>query len=77
MEAAEDKSKLLSEGPILKALESIMVPMAIMMVTSIGFSYLDAWYVSRLGEDALNAMDISFPLITSILSLLICIFFQL
>lgn len=40
-----------------------MVPMAIMMTTNVAFSYLDAWYISRLGSDALNAMDISFPLI--------------
>ena len=59
----EDKSKLLSNGPIVSALFSIMIPMAIMMATSIGFSYLDSWDGSRLGEDAFNAMDISFPLI--------------
>lgn len=63
MNQVDDNSTLLTEGPVLKALGSIMLPMAIMMVTSITFSYLDAWYVSRLGEDALNAIDISFPLV--------------
>ena len=59
----DDKSKLLSEGPVVKALGSIMIPMAVMMVTSIGFSYIDFWYITRLGRVATNAMDISFPLI--------------
>ena len=63
MKETEDNSKLLSEGPVLKALNSIMVPMAIMMVTNVGFSYLDAWYISRLGQEALSAIDISFPLV--------------
>lgn len=63
MKETEDNSKLLSEGPVLKALNSIMVPMAVMMVTNVGFSYLDAWYISRLGQDALSAIDISFPLV--------------
>ena len=58
-----DNSKILTEGPVLKALNSIMIPMAIMMVTNVGFSYLDAWYISRLGQEALSAIDISFPLV--------------
>lgn len=58
-----DNSKILSEGPVSQALNSIMVPMAIMMVTNVGFSYLDAWYISRLGQEALSAIDISFPLV--------------
>jgi Na+-driven multidrug efflux pump len=58
-----DNTSLLNEGPILKAMSSIMIPMAIMMTTNVAFSYLDAWYISRLGADALNAIDISFPLI--------------
>lgn len=63
MKEKDDNSKLLTEGPVSKALNSIMVPMAIMMVTNVGFSYLDAWYISRLGQEALSAIDISFPLV--------------
>lgn len=59
----QDNTTLLNDGPVFKAICSIMVPMAIMMTTNVAFSYLDAWYISRLGADALNAMDISFPLI--------------
>ncbi|MCH2207827.1 MAG: MATE family efflux transporter [Lentisphaerales bacterium] len=59
----QDNTSLLNEGPVFKAICSIMLPMAIMMTTNVAFSYLDAWYISRLGSDALNAMDISFPLI--------------
>ena len=64
MNESDDNSKLLSEGPVSQALNSIMVPMAVMMVTNVGFSYLDAWYISRLGENALSAIDISFPLVS-------------
>ncbi|MCM8538083.1 MAG: MATE family efflux transporter [Lentisphaeraceae bacterium] len=63
MDQEQENSTLLNEGPVFKALCSIMVPMAIMMTTNVAFSYLDAWYISRLGADALNAMDISFPMI--------------
>ena len=59
----KDNTSLLNEGPVFKAICSIMLPMAIMMTTNVAFSYLDAWYISRLGSDALNAIDISFPLI--------------
>lgn len=63
MKEAQENSVLLTKGPVLQALNSIMLPMAVMMVTNIGFSYLDAWYISRLGHDALSAIDISFPLV--------------
>ncbi len=63
MQDDASNSSLLTQGPIIKALSSIMLPMAIMMFTSIGFSYLDAWFVSRLGHDALSAIDICFPLV--------------
>ena len=63
MSQEQDNTALLNEGPVFKAVCSIMVPMAIMMTANVAFSYLDAWYISRLGSDALNAMDVSFPLI--------------
>jgi putative MATE family efflux protein len=56
--------KILTEGSITKALSSIAVPMFVMMFTAICFSWLDAWYIAKLGDAELTAIDISFPLIT-------------
>ncbi|MDD7987096.1 MATE family efflux transporter [Lentisphaera marina] len=56
--------QILIEGSVLKALSSIAVPMFIMMFTAICFSWLDAWYIAKLGDAELTAIDISFPLIT-------------
>ena len=56
--------QLLSHGPIPRAIGSIAIPMLIMMLTAISFNWLDAWYISRLGEAELTAIDIAFPLIT-------------
>ncbi len=56
--------QILTEGSIVKALASIAVPMFIMMFTAICFSWLDAWYIAKLGDAELTAIDISFPLIT-------------
>ncbi|WDE98383.1 MATE family efflux transporter [Lentisphaera profundi] len=55
---------LLTDGPIAKAIASIAIPMLIMMLTAVCFSWLDAWYIAKLGETELTAIDIAFPLIT-------------
>jgi len=58
-----NKANLLREGPVFQAICSIAVPMAVVMAVSALFNYLDIWYISRLGADALHAMDILFPYI--------------
>ncbi len=58
-----DAGHLLREGPVFKAICSIAVPMAVVMAVNAAFNYLDIWYISRLGSDALHAMDILFPYI--------------
>ena len=62
MSTAEE-SRFLNTAPVLQAVRSIAVPMLVMMLTNIGFSYLDIFYVARLGDEALNAVDICFPLV--------------
>jgi len=57
----DSNGDLLREGSVLKAIGSIAVPMVVVMIVNAVFSYLDIWYISRLGRDALHAMDIIFP----------------
>ena len=59
-----DKAQLLTRGPVLKAIASIAIPMALVMVVNAVFSYLDLWFIARLGPDALHAMDVLFPYIS-------------
>jgi len=59
-----DKTQLLTQGPVLKAITSIAIPMALVMVVNAVFSYLDLWFIARLGPDALHAMDVLFPYIS-------------
>ncbi len=59
-----DKAQLLTRGPVLRAIASIAIPMALVMVVNAVFSYLDLWFIARLGPDALHAMDVLFPYIS-------------
>ena len=54
---------LKQQNPVQKAILSIAVPMAVVMAVNVIFSYLDLWYISRLGEHALHAVDLLFPYI--------------
>ncbi len=61
MEPCDRKLELLQRGSVLKAICSIAVPMAVVMAVNTLFSYLDIWYVSRLGDEALRAISMLFP----------------
>jgi len=61
MEQCSRKIELLQRGAVLKAIGSIAVPMAVVMAVNTLFSYLDIWFVSRLGDDALRAIGMLFP----------------
>ena len=59
-----DKTQLLTRGPVLRAIASIAIPMVLVMVVNAVFSYLDLWFIARLGPDALHAMDVLFPYVS-------------
>ena len=61
MNSDHNKSELLRHGPVFKAICSIAVPMAVVMAVNALFSYLDIWFVSRLGDEVLHTMDMLFP----------------
>lgn len=61
MEPCDRKLELLQRGSVLKAICSIAVPMAVVMAVNTLFSYLDIWFVSRLGDEALRAISMLFP----------------
>lgn len=48
--------------PIGKLLATMAIPMMISMLVQAFYNVVDSVYVSRLGEDALNAVSLAFPL---------------
>lgn len=48
--------------PIPKLLATMAIPMMISMLVQAFYNIVDSVYVSRLGEDALNAVSLAFPL---------------
>lgn len=48
--------------PVPKLLASMAIPMMISMLVQAFYNVVDSVYVSRLGEDALNAVSLAFPL---------------
>lgn len=48
--------------PVAKVLRSMAIPMMISMMVQALYNVVDSIYVSRLGESALNAVSLAFPL---------------
>ena len=55
---------VLRHGPVLSAIATVAIPMALVMIVNAVFSFLDLWFIARLGPDALHAMDVLFPYIS-------------
>ncbi|MEJ2053940.1 MAG: MATE family efflux transporter, partial [Calditrichaceae bacterium] len=63
-------SKLdLTEGPILKSLISLTVPIILANLLQTAYQLTDTFWVGRLGTDAVAAVSISFPIIFLTISL--------
>lgn len=62
---AENKSipeNKMGTMPVGKLLATMAIPMMISMLVQAFYNVVDSVYVSRLGEDALNAVSLAFPL---------------
>ena len=56
------KENKMGTMPIGKLLMSMSTPMMISMLVQAFYNVVDSVFVSRLGEDALNAVSLAFPL---------------
>lgn len=59
----------LTEGPILKSLISLSIPIIFANILQTAYQLTDTFWVGRLGSTAVAAVSISFPIIFFILSL--------
>ncbi len=49
------------EGPILRSLITVAVPIVLANILQAGYQLIDAFWVGRLGADAVAAVSVSFP----------------
>lgn len=61
-EKNEERTKLLTEGPMLRALLTLAVPIIAANVLQSAYQAIDTFWVGRLGADAVAAVSVSFPL---------------
>jgi putative MATE family efflux protein len=68
-EPMSDRRKLFLEGPILRALITLAVPIILGNVLQSGYQLTDAFWVGRLGAAAVAAVSISFPVTFLVIAL--------
>ena len=61
--------KSLTEGPILKVLLALSLPIIGINLLQTGYQLVDAFWVGRLGANAVAAVSISFPINFLLISL--------
>ena len=61
----------LTEGPVGRHLVNMTVPMLLGITTMMGQSFIDTWFLGRVGDDALAAFSFGFPIIMIITSIAI------
>ncbi|HIG23912.1 MAG TPA: MATE family efflux transporter [Henriciella marina] len=59
----DQRAQALLEGPIIKSLLKLAVPIIIANVLQSAYQLIDAFWVGRLGEAAVAAVSVSFPVI--------------
>lgn len=57
------KVKSFTEGSILKALVALSIPVVFSNILQSAYQLIDTFWVGRLGEDAIAAVSLSFPII--------------
>jgi len=62
---------LLTEGPVGKHLVTMTVPVLLGIITMMGQALIDAWFLGRVGDDALAAHAFSFPILMIVTSVAI------
>ncbi len=62
MQSIQPKENKMGTMPVGRLLVSMATPMMISMIVQAFYNVIDSVFVSRLGEDALNAVSLAFPL---------------
>jgi putative MATE family efflux protein len=66
--SAPNRSRL-TEGPVVKTLIALTLPMIVGIVGMVAFNLVDTFFVGRLGAEELAAMSFTFPVVLIISSL--------
>lgn len=64
-----EKTNNLVEGPVLRSLINLSLPIVFAQLLQTAYQLTDTFWVGRLGEDAIAAVSISFPIIFLMMSL--------
>jgi putative MATE family efflux protein len=64
-----DRSVELTEGPLLKPLLVLSVPIVLSQLLQVGYNLADTFWVGRLGENAVAALSFSWPIVFLMISL--------
>ncbi|MBI4127140.1 MATE family efflux transporter [Candidatus Peregrinibacteria bacterium] len=62
-------SNKLTEGPIVKSLLSLAVPIVLANILQTAYQLVDTFWVGRLGQNAVAAVSLSFPIIFLLMSI--------
>jgi putative MATE family efflux protein len=69
MASADSRRKLFLEGPIIRALITLAIPIILGNVLQTGYQLTDAFWVGRLGAAAVAAVSVSFPVTFLVIAL--------
>ncbi|HZK75669.1 MAG TPA: MATE family efflux transporter, partial [Candidatus Kapabacteria bacterium] len=67
--SASSRHAKLVEGPILRSLVTLAVPLILANVLQAAYQLIDAFWVGRLGGNAVAAVSVSFPIMFLTISL--------
>lgn len=67
----ESRKPRLSEGPVGRHLADMAVPVLFGIATMMGQSFIDAWFLGKVGDDALAAFSFGFPILMIVTSVAI------
>jgi putative MATE family efflux protein len=69
METVKRRRELFLEGPIVRALVTLAIPIVLGNVLQAGYQLTDAFWVGRLGASAVAAVSVSFPVTFLVIAL--------
>ena len=61
----------LTEGPVGRHLVNMTVPVLLGITTMMGQSFIDTWFLGKVGDDALAAFSFGFPILMIVTSIAI------
>lgn len=68
METENTQRKEITRGPLLPAIIRLAIPLVLANLMQTGYNIVDTYWVGRLGEEAVAAISLAFPIIFLIIS---------